>query len=203
MLRDKRKRTVTIVASIAAVVLIALGVIALVKGLQPKSADPYKQTDTSSSNSTNTPSNTPPTQQNTPQTQPDSSSNSSTSSQPAPDPSTVSTIDITPMNITVSYVKGVGGFQYEVLRTPNGTQYVDFRSTDLIGTKCTDDQGTFASILANPQSDESATLAQTTTVDGVKYGLSLTSNTCTSDTAKLKQYQDSFSNAFSLLKKTN
>ena len=204
MLRNKSKRTVMVMIAAAIVIVALLGTVAYMTWLKPKSTDPYKQPDTSSS-SQNTPPATQPDQQNSSQSQPDTPTNNSnnTNSQPALDPTTVGTIDITPMNIIVSYVKGIGSFQYEVLRTPSGTQYVDFRSTDLIGTKCTDDQGTFASILANPQSDESATLAKTTTVDGTTYGLSLVGSTCTSDAAKLSQYQDSFSKAFNLLKKTN
>ena len=105
------------------------------------------------------------------------------------------------MSITVSYVKGVGGFEFEVHRTPSGTQYVDFKSSDLVGTKCTDDEGIFATILESPGSDEQATLTKTIKLDGTTYGLSLAATTCTSDTTKLSAYQQSFNDAFSLLKK--
>lgn len=202
MLRDKRKRTVIIVAAIVAVILVSVGTMALMQGLQPKKQDPYKSTDTSGSSNSTT-DNQPDQQSPSPSQSDSTTKDDNTTNKPALDTSTVGTIDITPMGITASYVKGIGGFEYAVLRTPSGTQYVEFRSPSLVGTKCTDDAGAFASILANPQSDESATLTKTTTIDGTKYGLSLASSTCTSDTAKLKAYQDSFSDAFSLLKKTN
>jgi hypothetical protein len=121
--------------------------------------------------------------------------------QPAIDPETVATVAIEPMTINVSYLKGVGGFDYEVLRTGSGTKYVQFSSTKLAGTKCTDDEGQFASIIEKPSKDEATTLAKTTTVDGTEYGLSLADSTCTSNSELLKQYQDAFSGAFSLLKK--
>jgi len=121
--------------------------------------------------------------------------------QPTIDPEKVAQVAIEPMSITVSYMKGVGGFDYEVLRTGSGTKYVEFSSTKLAGTKCTNDAGQFASIIEKPSADEAATLAKTTTVEGTEYGLSLADTTCTSDSALLKQYQDAFSGAFSLLKK--
>ena len=117
------------------------------------------------------------------------------------DPDKVASVAIEPMSITVSYMKGVGGFDYEVLRTGSGTKYVEFSSTKLAGTKCTNDEGQFASIIEKPSKDEATTLAKTTMVDGTEYGLSLADSTCTSDSALLKQYQDAFSSAFSLLKK--
>lgn len=118
------------------------------------------------------------------------------------DPATVGSITIDPMNITVSYVKGVGGFEYEVHRTASGTQYVDFMNSDLVGTKCTDDQGVFATILESPGTDEQATLSKTIKLANTTYGLSLAAATCTGDTMKLTAYQKSFDDAFSLLKKT-
>jgi hypothetical protein len=121
--------------------------------------------------------------------------------QPAIDPEKVAQVTIEPMSITVSYMKGIGGFDYEVLRTGSGTKYVEFSSTKLAGTKCTNDEGQFASIIEKPSADEAATLSKTTTVEGIEYGLSLADSTCTSDSALLKQYQDAFSGAFSLLKK--
>ena len=117
------------------------------------------------------------------------------------DLSTIDSIDIEPMSISVSYVKGVGGFEFEVHRTPSGTQYVDFKNSDLVGTKCTDDEGVFATILENPESTEQSTLSKTIEIDDETYGLSLASVGCTNDSTKLLQYQQSFSDAFSLLKK--
>ncbi|OJU87609.1 hypothetical protein BGO17_01270 [Candidatus Saccharibacteria bacterium 49-20] len=189
------KRTLVTTLSVLAVLLLAIGGVALTR-LGAKQ-DPYVQPETSKSQSSQTT-----------QTPDESSSNDSTGANNAQseyqatiDPATVSTVDITPMSITVSYVKGVGAFEYEVLRAQNGTRYVEFRSSGLVGTKCTNDMGTFASIIANPSDAESATLSKTTTVDGVKYGLSLADATCTSDGAALQKYQQSFSDAFTLLKK--
>ena len=116
------------------------------------------------------------------------------------DPATTSTVEIEPMDIVVSYVKGVGGFDYEVMRSPGGTKYVQFSASKLSGTKCTDDAGVFASIIEKPSPDEKATLVKTTTVNTVEYGLSLVDETCTIDVQLLKQYQASFNDAFSLLK---
>lgn len=108
------------------------------------------------------------------------------------------------MTITVSYVKGVGAFEYQVLRTPSGTQYVEFRSTDLVGTKCTDDAGAFASIIQNPSStDNTSSVSQTVELESTKYGLALSGTNCTPNVELLQQYQQSFSKGFSLLKKTN
>ena len=195
MRRDKRK-WIIIIAAIVAVLLVSVGTAVLINSTQPKKQDPYKQaTDSQPVRQGSTPSESDSTAKETP--------SPSKPTEPALDPATVGVIDVASMNITVSYSKGVGGFEYEVLRTPSGTQYAEFRSPDLIGTKCTDDLGTFASILADPQSNESLTLAKTTMVGETKYGLSLASNTCTSDTTKLKDYQDSFNAAFSLLKKTD
>lgn len=110
-----------------------------------------------------------------------------------------SSIDIKPMGITVYYVRGIPGFEFVVERTANGTEYVQFRSPDLKGTKCTDDEGAFASIILNPSATEAQSLIATTTVGEDTYGLSLTDETCTKDEALLERYQDSFSRAFSLL----
>ncbi len=210
MARKKGKRTRIIVAAIIIVVLIAIGTAALIKALNPSKHDPYSQQtgtstsqpDTSSDSTQNNGGNQSPSgNPSNGSASSDGNSSKDASKDPAPDPSTVATINVDPLSITVSYVKGAGGFEYEVLRTPSGTRYVEFRSESLIGSKCTDDQGAFASILENPNADESAALAKTITVGGTKYGLSLASAACTSDTAKLQKYQQSFSNAFGLLKK--
>ena len=108
------------------------------------------------------------------------------------------------MHITVSYVKGVGGFSYEVLRTQKGTTYVEFRSDDLISTKCTDDTGAFAAIIQNPTSTEDTSIiSQKVMVGGVLYGLSLSGANCTGQPDMLQKYQNSFSDAFSLLKESS
>ena len=187
-----RKKLFTALAVIGALLLI-VAVISVVKAMsnnepsvptQTSTQDTPSVSDTDESNSTDQPATIEPVAE-----------------QPAIDPETVATVAIEPMTITVSYLKGVGGFDYEVLRTGSGTKYVQFSSTKLAGTKCTDDEGQFASIIEKPSKDEATTLAKTTTVDGTEYGLSLADSTCTSDSELLKQYQDAFSGAFSLLKK--
>lgn len=200
MAQKKGRRTLYTALIVLAILLAVIGVIALVKAMTgTNKSDPYKQTTTQESSNNPSPSK-PSTSTD------DGDKNNATNNQPSSnaanlDPSTVATIDISPMSITVSYVKGAGAFEYEVLRTPNGTQYVEFRSSDLVGTKCTNDQGAFASILASPTDDEVSTLSQKTVVDGTTYGLSLPNSTCTSNPDLLAKYQKSFSDAFTLLKK--
>jgi cytoskeletal protein RodZ len=192
--KNTGKRTLVTTLSVLAVLLLVIGAIALFR-LNAK-PDPYVAQDEKTSDDTSQTTQTP-----------DDSSSSDTATTPQPetsqtiDPATTSTIDIVPMAITVSYTKGVGPFEYAVLRAQNGTRYVEFRSTNLVGSKCTNDEGTFASIIADPTEAESTALSKTTTVDGVKYGLSLADATCTSDSAALQKYQQSFSDAFTLLKK--
>lgn len=203
-MHKKGKRALVTTISVLVVLLVAIGAVALIKSMGPGKQDPYI-TDTSNSTSSSEGTTTTPDEEHSKDESPSNTETKSSNAaeEPAPDPSTVATVDIAPMNITVSYVKGVGGFEYEVLRAQNGTRYVEFRNEDLIGSKCTNDQGTFASILADPTTNDSGMLAKTITVEGTKYGLSLADTTCTSDAAKLQKYQESFSSAFGLLKKTN
>jgi len=124
-----------------------------------------------------------------------------TTSAPAVDPSTLASIDIDPLKITVFYSKGVGGFDFNVLRTTKGTQYVTFSNSDLVGTKCTNDEGDFASIIKNPTSTEdNATISQKVKVGSDTYGLSLAASNCTSNPDLLTKYQTAFTNGFSQLK---
>lgn len=202
MVRSKKKRTLIIVIIVLAVLLVAIGTIAIINGMKGKEKDPFvqKEQSTSSTSDKNNSNNSPTPTNN------DTSKNTDTSKDSdaaALDPSTLATITIDPMNITVSYIKGAGGFSYEVNRTADGRRYVDFSSDALVGTKCTDDTGIFVSILQSPNENEKATVSKTTVVDGTTYGLSIASNTCTSDSAALKKYQDAFSQAFSLLKKAS
>ncbi|MGV9001690.1 MAG: hypothetical protein ACOH18_01905 [Candidatus Saccharimonadaceae bacterium] len=199
------KRTIITALTVLVVLLLVIGVIALVRGFGHDKTDPYdtSKTPSSKTDTTDNSANDDSSQKADP-TNPDANTSTDTSNnQAAPDPATVTTVDIAPMSITVSYIKGVGGFDYQVLRTSNGTRYVEFSSSELVGTKCTNDIGVFASILADPETNESTTLAKTTTMDGTKYGLSLEPSTCTSNAEKLQAYQKSFSDAFSLLKKMN
>lgn len=198
MVQRKGKRAVVTSVSILAVLLAVIGGIALVRALAPNTSDPYIQNESSETSTTGE------DQDNTETTAPATpDEESGTEEAPVIDPASLSTIDIPPMTLTVSYTKGVGSFEYEVLRRPNGTRYVEFSSPSLVGTKCTDDKGTFASILESPSAEEGATLAKTTTVDGQRYGLSLASEACTSDVAALKKFQSAFSDPFSLLKRSS
>lgn len=116
------------------------------------------------------------------------------------DLSNIGSLEIEPLSLEVFYAKGIAGFSYSILRTPGGTQYIEFRSEELVGTKCTDDKGTFASILKNPSSADEATVSMTTKVSSDNYGLSLESATCTSDSALLEKYQSSFKTGFGNLR---
>ena len=195
MVSSRGKRSITIGLSVFAVLIIAIGAVALLRALNPESKDPYVQTETSreqfgaadqsaEQGVTDEPAQEQPTE-----------------SAASLDPESVGTVDITPMGIKVSYVKGVGGFEYEVLRASGGTRYVELRSPTLVGSKCTNDAGTFASIIDSPSENERAVLAATTTVRGKVYGLSLADATCTSDVDSLAAYQKSFKDAFTLLEK--
>lgn len=117
------------------------------------------------------------------------------------DPETLTSIDIEPMKLAVFYTKGTGAFEYAIMRTADHTEYVEFSSMALVGTKCTNDNGVFASIIKNPSSTEDqTTISAKTTVNSDTYGLSLPAGNCTSDQALLKEYQAAFSNGFSQLK---
>jgi len=189
-----RKKLFTALAVLGALLLIVAIIIATKVMSNNDSSVPTQNTaqDTPAVNDDKSPANTDEAAPAQPEV---------SAEQPAIDPAKVATVAIEPMSIAVSYMKGVGGFDYEVLRTGSGTKYVQFSSTKLAGTKCTNDEGQFVSIIEKPSKDEATTLAKTTTVDGTEYGLSLADSTCTSDSALLKQYQDAFSGAFSLLKK--
>lgn len=183
-----------ILGGVALIVLVLIAI--LVMALLPKGDDPYSQPAPveNSQNDTNTPVKTPDDS-----TDKDTSKDATTPT--TLDPAAVGTIDVQPLALTVSYVKGIGGFEYSVQRSSGGTQYVEFTSPQLAGTKCTDDTGPFASIIKDPSTNEASTVTATQTVDGVKYGLSLSDDTCTGNKELLKQYQASFRDAFGLLKK--
>lgn len=119
---------------------------------------------------------------------------------PTVDPSTLNSIDVEPLGVTVFYSKGTPGFQFSVLRAADNTQYAQFTSPDLVGTKCTDDEGVFASIIKDPSENDAQTINQTVKVGDDTYGLSLASAGCTSDTELLTTYQNGFKNGFSNLK---
>lgn len=120
---------------------------------------------------------------------------------PVVDPSTLNSIDIEPLKISVFYTKGTPGFEFSVLRTTDGTQYVTFSAPALVGTKCTDDTGVFASIIKSPTLPDQ-TISQTVSVNEVTYGLSLAGKNCTADVALLDKYQAGFVKGFSTLEAT-
>lgn len=194
-MRVQTKRTLITTGVLLGLLLLVIGIVVVVRALNT----PAPAVETS--------------QQTTPETAPDTGStskpgvsvedskpaDSSTSTTPAFNPDTTATIDITPLSLKVYYTKGVGALSYQVLRTPSGTRYVDFQAESLVGTKCTNDTGSFASILEKPSAAEEATLSKTVTIKGEKYGLSLADDSCTSDIASLKNYQTAFSEGFDLL----
>lgn len=198
MVRIKGKqRTYIIAGAVIALLIVIVGIALIVNGLNSDKKDPYKQVETTNIQEETTPADSSDDTSKT-TTVDDKTEEDETSTV---DPATLATVDIEPMGLTVSYVKDAGGFEFYVLRTASGTQYVEFSSPELVGTKCTDDKGVFASIIEDPSANDSSTLSKTTTVDGTKYGLSLADATCTKDPDALKKYQSAFTDAFSLLKK--
>jgi cytoskeletal protein RodZ len=198
MLQKKGKRVLVATISVVAIVVFAIGTFIVIRAVNTNN-DPYIEQTNTSQDKTDQSTSTP--DEANAQDESETNAIDETTTQSSLDPATVGAIDVSTMTITVSYVKGIGAFEFAVLRAQNGTRYVEFRSSELIGTKCTNDMGTFISIIASPTEDEKATLTKTTSVDGTEYGLSLSDATCTSDSTKLQKYQQSFSDAFSLLEK--
>lgn len=188
-IRSKTGLFVTIV--VLAIVLVIVSAMVLTK--KPEEATITHTAETSKNAST--------TKDTTTETD---AANESTSPTQAPvttvDPETLTSVDIEPLGITVFYSKGTPGFEFEVLKTADQTQYVEFTSSDLVGTKCTDDKGAFASIIKNPSTSETQTTAQTVKVGDDTYGLSLASAGCTGNVDLLNHYQDGFKAGFSNLK---
>jgi archaellin len=190
MSRFQSKRGLIIAMTVLAVVILVVSAFLLVnKSQQPSKVatpDISKQTTPAKDTATNT----------------DAAKTDTTSGTTGPvaDPATLNSIDIEPLAITVFYSKGTPGFEFTVLKTADQTQYIQFTSSDLIGTKCTNDQGAFASIIKNPSSNEIQTTTQTVKVGSDSYGLSLASTSCASNTDLLSKYQTGFKNGFSNLK---
>lgn len=120
---------------------------------------------------------------------------------PEIDPSTLSTLDIPGASLKLSFIKGAGGFEYRIFRSPDNRQHIELSSQQLIATKCDDDTGVFATIIEAPNESERTTLSKTTKVAQKEYGLLLTSPTCTDAPDLLKRYQDAFIAPFELLEK--
>lgn len=185
-----RKKRAIVITAVLVVVLLVAGAVALTKKTTPS-------TPVSSDTSTNgTPSKDTTTETDATDTAP----TSETSTQPVTaDPDTLTSVAIEPLGVTVFYAKGTPGFEFEVLRTNDKTEYVQFTASALVGTKCTDDTGAFATILKNPSATEAQTTSQKMKVGDDMYGLSLSSSGCTSDVELLTQYQDGFKSGFANL----
>jgi hypothetical protein len=189
MAKGQGKKGLIVTIIVLGLTLLAVGTVVMLQNInsQPE-ADSSTTTPTTTDN--DKPADTTPTE--TPNDEPTT---------PAVDPATLNSIDIEPLSITVFYTKGIGGFEFAVHRTTDGTQYVEFSAPELVGTKCTGDTGAFASIIKSPASPEDkTTISQTVVVDGVTYGLSLAGKNCTADVALLEKYQTGFTNGFSQLK---
>jgi len=187
------KKALITAGLVLGVLLLVVGAIVVVRALN--TPEPAIETTQESGSTTDSDTDTVKPGNSTDTTPTDST----TTTAPAFNPDTTTTVDVAPLNLKVYYTKGVGALSYQVLRTPSGTRYIDFQAESLIGTKCTNDTGSFASILEKPAADEEATLTKTVTIKGEKYGLSLADDSCTSDTAALKSYQSAFSDGFDLL----
>ncbi len=196
-MRGKNSKGWRAAVIVLSVLLLLVAVIAIWQYVVSRetSPEPTPAPDTSNTGNNTDNGNTTPNPPDNGGTTPDPGDN-----KPIIDPARVSTVDIQPMNLTVSYIKGVPGFEFNVLRTQGDTQYVQFSAPELVGTKCSDDQGAFASIVKNPTSSDASTLETTTIVGDVTYGLSLAAETCTNRPDLLKTYQNSFTEAFPLLR---
>lgn len=189
MARIRSKRGLIVAIVVLAVVLLFVGAVALTKKTNQPAATPSTNTSKDATATKNTATETDTTD-----------TSAATTTQPSVDPASLKSLDIQPLGVTVFYSKGTPGFEFTVLKTADQTQYVQFTSTDLVGAKCTNDQGAFASIIKNPSTSETQTTSQTVTVGSDTYGLSLASASCTANPDLLAQYQTGFKNGFSSLK---
>lgn len=179
---------VTIIA--LGLTLVVVGTIAILSNLNPPAVTNDPSTANNSSENDTTTEETESTDENVDEP-----------TQPAVDPATLTSVDIEPLAITVFYTKGTPGFDFVVKRSADQTQYVEFSSPNLVGTKCTNDEGVFATIVKNPASSEAqTTFVQEKTVGSDTYGLSLAGKNCTSDETLLDTYQTAFVQGFSQLK---
>jgi len=187
--KQQSKKGLIVAIVVLAVVLLVVAAIVLTKKSNTTSTTPT--TDTSKNTTVKDTATETDTTDTAPQTAPSDTS---------VDPETLTSVDVEPLGVTVFYSKGTPGFEYSVQRAADKTQYVEFTSPDLVGTKCTNDTGSFVSIIKNPSTNEAQTISQTVKVGSDTYGLSLASPGCTGDQALLSQYQAGFKNGFSSLK---
>jgi type III secretory pathway component EscV len=187
MVKIKSKRGLIVTIIVLAVVLLVVGAVVLTKKSSKPSADTSNQATTTKDTTTETDAT-------------DTDSSATNTTNPVVDSDTLTSVDVAPLGVTVFYSKGTPGFEFTVLKTADQTQYAQFTSSDLVGTKCTNDQGEFASIIKDPSSSEAQTTSQTVKVGTDTYGLSLASTGCTSNSDLLAQYQTGFKNGFASLK---
>ena len=187
--QSKKRLIVIIIALVVIALAIAAAVIAMNIDATPDATDP--QASQQPTNLTDTSDTTGADPVETPA--PDAAAT------PAVDPATLNSVTIAPLGITVFYSKGVPGFDFVVKRTADQTEYVEFSTAALVGTKCTNDEGAFASIIKNPGESESQTISSTVKVGSDTYGLSLAGSSCTANIELLTQYQTAFTNGFKSL----
>lgn len=191
-----KKRLAIIIASIIATLVLVAGLIWVIN--HPYNSTGLTTNDTSSTNtnaqknnaSPNTNSNTSKPAETTP-TAPQT---------PAPDPSTVKSLDISQLGLTLNYDRTLPGLSYEISRTGDGTQYVSLTYDGLVGSKCTGDQGEFASIIKNPTNTDSIAINNTVKLGNDTYGLALPDNSCTGNVDLFNQYQASMKANFPYMK---
>lgn len=188
MAKTQGKTRFVVAGVVIVVILLAIGAVLLTRKSTPPVAPGTSSTSSDTTKDTTTETDATDVAPATPKTD-----------SPAVDPATLTSLAVQPLGVTVFYSKGTPGFEYAVLKTGDGTQYAQFTSADLIGTKCTDDEGVFASIIKNPSNSEAQTTSQIVKVGNDTYGLSLASAGCTSNSDLLAKYQTGFKNGFSSL----
>jgi len=192
MAKTQSKTGLIVTIVILAVVILGVSAFAIVG---KKDTSPPVTNETSTTPATNT------AKDDTKDTDPPNVTGGPETTKPAVDPNMLASVDVEPLGIVVYYAKGTPGFDFAIKKTANRTQYVEFTSTDLVGTKCTDDMGLFASIIKNPTSEEDqTTISETVKVGSDSYGLSLASASCTTNSELLTKYQAGFKEGFSSLK---
>lgn len=195
--REKRMKGIKTAVTVLVVLLAIIAVVSVWR-YALTGGDKSDGKDTAISETTDTPDNSDTAVDNPPSSSTDPNPGSNSTS--TPDPASFSSIVIAPIGVEVFYSKGTQGFQYAVLKTDSGTQYVEFSTESLVGTRCTDDRGAFASIVKNPSSSESQTTTVSTKIGNDTYGLSLASDTCTNDADLLAEYQAAFKAGFGSLR---
>lgn len=175
------------IAVVVGVALLTGGVLLL---RHPKSSD---QTTASSSNTSVSSKKTDAAKKTT------DTDTTKVSTPTAPDPSTIKQLEIAQLNVVLGYSNTLPGMSYSIGKTTAGTTYVQLANDQLIGDKCTDDEGVFATILKDPSSTDNTTVSTTVKVGNDTYGLALPSDACTADQDLFDQYQTSMKQNFPFL----